>query len=96
MGFDINGLNPNQEPTRTNWQDEEEPVGNYFRNNVWWWRKMWGMIGSTGEYVYREQNDVPQAIRDSEMNQHNREELIEWRNKWQAGTYNDGEKFEGK
>jgi hypothetical protein len=96
MGFDINGIKPNKEPTRINWKDEEEPVGSYFRNNVWWWRKMWATIGSTGEYVYREQNDVPQGSRDSEMNQDNREELIEWRNKWTAGTYNDGERFIGK
>ena len=95
MGFDINGLNPNKEPTHTQY-DKEEPVGKYFRNNVWWWRKMWGMVGSIGEYVYRDQQGIPQDTRDSEMNQHNREELVEWRKMWQNGTYNDGQKYEGK
>ena len=30
MGFDISGVNPISE------------TGSYFRNNVWWWRPLWG------------------------------------------------------
>ena len=29
MGMDVSGMNPSSE------------TGEYFRNNVWWWRHLW-------------------------------------------------------
>ena len=41
------------------WKFEEENVGAYFRNNVWWWRGLW-------DYVYEVCDDV---ISEDEWNE---------------------------
>ena len=52
MGFDLSGKNPmihTEEPknmsdfdARNKWYEDNPGV--YFRNNVWWWRPLWGYI----------------------------------------------------
>ena len=41
MGFDLSGLNPKNE------------TGEYFRNNVWWWRPL-------AQYVLDETKVIPE------------------------------------
>ena len=37
MGMDISGKDPNPKVL----DEEGAPVGEYFRNNCWWWRPLW-------------------------------------------------------
>ena len=37
MGMDVYGKNPTMEKLN----DKGKPIGEYFRNNVWWWRPLW-------------------------------------------------------
>ena len=92
MGFDINGLSPNPEPIG----EDNEPIGTYFRNNVWWWRGLHGLISGVSEYVYREQNNIPQGHEDKEILPKKLKEIHEWRDIWTSCGFNDGTKIEGK
>ncbi len=92
MGFDINGLSPNPDIKDEN----NEPIGTYFRNNVWWWRQMWALIGSVGEFVIRQKEGIPIDHEDDQICKKHLAMLEEWRDKYNSGTYNDGTRFEDK
>ena len=44
MGFDVYGVNP------------ENESGEYFRNNVWWWRPLWMFVCGTCEDILSEKD----------------------------------------
>ena len=44
MGMDVYGLEPRKEK------------GEYFRNNVWWWRRLWAFVASIDEMYSEEKN----------------------------------------
>ena len=90
MGFDISGINPNLNKINK----EGEPIGGYFRNNVWWWRKLWSLVGAVGEDRYRAMNDIGDVCEDCIDKEH-LEVLDKWHNAWEAGCMNDGHKYEG-
>tara|TARA_R100000008_G_scaffold1947_1_gene1595 strand:- start:4344 stop:4811 length:468 start_codon:yes stop_codon:yes gene_type:complete len=95
MGYDIHGLSPNEDPKDENGQ----PIGEYFRNNIWWWRSLWSLVGGHGETLLRRQAgeeavDMPDELL-SEMNPGVWKQIDEWREKWYKGCTNDGEEYTG-
>lgn len=85
MGFDINGVNPT------------DNKGDYFRNNVWWWRSLWTLIGARGEYVYREIHDLGQQSNYQDWGDETHYDFIEkWRDNYHTGCMNDGVLFDGE
>ena len=44
MGFDVSGLQPKSEK------------GDYFRNNVWWWRPLWFFVSQACEKILTEED----------------------------------------
>ena len=44
MGMDVFGLEPRKEK------------GEYFRNNVWWWRPLWDFVAHIDELYSEEKN----------------------------------------
>ena len=48
-------LSKNEEERKLYWKERDEfdksNVGNYFRNNCWWWRPLWHFICSTCEDI---------------------------------------------
>ena len=78
MGFDINGIKPKNEK------------GEYFRNNVWWWRKLWLLIGAQGEELYRIQNKLGSAYPEDFEDIRHTQFIENWRDLNNQGHANDG------
>ena len=55
MGFDLSGENPQNE------------VGDYFRNNVWWWRALWNYTCLTCCHILTERDQQAGGFNDGHL-----------------------------
>ena len=91
MGFDLNGLKPNTDVMTKDWEGNDVPVGEYFRNNIWWWRKLWSIVMWSGH------RQIDLADKYNHMPLNKREKMLdEWHEKFINGGMNDGERIDGK